>query len=153
MQDVVMPSPDGSLSLPHDCALFADLDSDERTAVMALAARHHYPQSTQLYSTGDGAVDLYVLVSGMVRFTVGDGQRVASAGELLRQGDVFGWAALVPTLQNRVATAYCVTDCIVLAINGNDLRGLMDIQPRIGYRVMSRLTAIVTGQLTAFASG
>jgi len=153
MRDVGLPNSGGGAGLPCDCALFADLDAGERAAVTAFAVRQRHPQGTQVYNVGDSAVDVYILVSGVVRFTVGFGQRETSAGELLRQGEVFGWAALVPTMQHRVATAMCVSDCVVLAINGRELRSLMDAQPRIGYRVMTRLTAIVTGQLTAYASG
>jgi toluene monooxygenase system ferredoxin subunit len=94
-----------------------------------------------------------VLVDGMVRFTIGLGSRQTHAGQILKRGEVFGWAALVETAPKRIASALAITPCTVLAINGNQLLILMNQDHTLGYRLMSQLNALITGNLTAFASG
>jgi CRP-like cAMP-binding protein len=66
---------------------------------------------------------------------------------------VFGWAALVKNARHRIATAQAITPCTVLAINGEQLLFLMDQDHTLGFRVMTRLNELITGNLTAFASG
>ncbi len=89
----------------------------------------------------------------MVRFTIGWGAREASAGEILRRGELFGWAALVEGAQRRIATSSCVTPCVALAIDGNGCLALMDRDNSMGYRVMKQLNLLITSTLTSFAAG
>jgi toluene monooxygenase system ferredoxin subunit len=94
-----------------------------------------------------------VLADGMVRFTLGLGKRETSAGDFMRRGDVFGWAALVEGYSRRIATAYCLTACSVVAFAGADLHTLMESDHSLGYAVMKRLTVLLTSELTSFAAG
>ena len=95
----------------------------------------------------------YVLVRGIVRLTIGLDQRNASAGDILHRGQVFGWAALTPSANRRIATAACVTPASVLAIDGPGLVQLMDRDHTLGYHLLRRLILLVTGTLTACAAG
>ena len=74
-------------------------------------------------------------------------------GSQLRGGEIFGWAALVEGAQRRIATAYCMTPCRVLAAEGDQLIRAMERDHSMGYHVMKQLTLLITGELTAFASG
>ena len=112
-----------------------------------------YPQDTRIYTIGDPVDDFYVLADGMVRFTLGFGKRETSAGEFMRRGDVFGWAALIEGYSRRIATAYCLTACSVVALAGADLHTLMERDHGLGYAVMKRLTVLLTTELTSFAAG
>ena len=97
---------------------FSGLDAAQLLRVGALARVERYPADTRIYSLGDAVDDFYVLAEGMVRFTLGVGRRDTSAGEIIRRGEVFGWAALVETTPRRIATAYCLTPCAVIALPG-----------------------------------
>lgn len=94
-----------------------------------------------------------MLAEGMVRFTLGFGKRETSAGEIIRRGDVFGWAALVEGYSRRIATAYCLTPCTVVAIDGARLHALMESDHDMGYAVMKKLAVLLTSELTTFAAG
>ncbi len=89
----------------------------------------------------------------MVRFSIGLGSRQASAGQILRRGEVLGWAALVEHAPQRIASAFCITPCIVLAVDGAQLLLLMKADHSLGYHLMKQLNVLITGNLTAFASG
>ena len=114
--------------------------------------KRYYPPC-DIYRHGDEAEELYVLVDGTVMFAVGFGERNASAGNTLRRGNVFGWAALTPTANHRIATASCMTPCTVLAINGKSLLELMERDHTLGYLIMKQITLLITGTLLAFAAG
>jgi toluene monooxygenase system ferredoxin subunit len=132
---------------------FAELTPAQRARVTALGRVEHHRQDSQVYDIGDEATDFYVLVDGMVRFSIGLGSRRAAAGQVLRRGEVFGWAALVEQAPKRIASAVCISACSVLAINGDQLLLLMEADHTLGYRLMKQLNALITGNLTSFASG
>lgn len=141
------------LELLGQARFFSGIDRAQRARVAALGRVERYPADTRIYTLGDPADDFYVLAEGMVRFTLGVGRRETSAGEIMRRGDVFGWAALVETTDRRIATAYCMTPCEVLAFNGARLLALMDEDHSLGYALMKQLSILLTSELKAFAAG
>lgn len=132
---------------------FSGLTPAQLMAVSAIARVERFQQDTRIYNLGDNADDFFVLADGMVRFTLGLGKRETSAGEIIRRGEVFGWAALIATAQKRIATAFCLTNCAVIALNGNALIELMDNDHGTGYAVMKQLAVLLTSELTSFAAG
>ena len=132
---------------------FGGLTPAQLERVAALGKVQDCGEGQQLYRVGDPACLVYVLVHGMVRQSIGFGGRNARVGDILRRGDVFGWAALTPTCNVRIAAASCVTPCSFLAIDGAGLIGLMELDHTLGYRLMTQLNRLITGTLTSFAGG
>jgi toluene monooxygenase system ferredoxin subunit len=143
----------GDLEVLGQARFFSGLDRAQLARVAKLARVERYPADTRIYSLGDPVDDFYVLAEGMVRFTLGVGRRDTSAGEIIRRGEVFGWAALVETTPRRIATAYCLTPCAVIALPGAGLAALMDGDHTLGYALMKQLSILLTSELTAFAAG
>ena len=132
---------------------FAGLGKAQIERVAAIGQRRSFPQDTRIYTVGDKVDDFYVLADGMVRFTLGLGKRETSAGDIIRRGDVFGWAPLVEGNPRRIATAYCLTACEVIAIDGAKLNALMEGDPGLGFALMRKLAVLLTSELVAFAAG
>ena len=132
---------------------FSGLSKDQLERVASLARLRSFPQDTRIYTIGDAVDYFYVLAEGMVRFTLGLGKRDTTAGDIIRRGDVFGWAPLVEGHTRRIATAYCLTACSVVAINGSELVALMDAELGLGYALMKKLAVLLTSELTSFAAG
>lgn len=132
---------------------FAGLAPPQLEDIAATARVLAFPEDTRVYTIGDEVDDFYVLADGMVRFTLGLGKRETAAGDIIRGGEVFGWAALVEGYSRRIATAYCLTRCEVIALDGAGLRAFMDSDPAAGYRIMKQLAVLLTSELTAFAAG
>jgi CRP-like cAMP-binding protein len=132
---------------------FSALSKSQLERVAALGSVRSFPQDTRIYTVGDAVDHFYVLADGMVRFTLGLGKRDTSAGDIIRRGDVFGWAPLVEGNPRRIATAYCLTPCEVIAIDGARLAALMESEPGIGYALMKKLAVLLTSELVAFAAG
>ena len=132
---------------------FSGLDKPQLGRVAALGRLRSFPQDTRIYTVGDAVDDFYVLADGMVRFTLGLGKRDTSAGDIIRRGEVFGWAPLVEGHGRRIATAYCLTPCEVVAIDGGALNALMERDAPLGYALMKKLAVLLTSELVAFAAG
>jgi toluene monooxygenase system ferredoxin subunit len=132
---------------------FTGLTRAQLERVAALGKARAFPQDTRIYKVGDAVDDFYVLADGMVRFTLGLGRRETSAGDIIRRGDVFGWAPLVEGHPRRIATAYCLTPCEVVAIDGAALTALMESDAAIGFALMKKLAVLLTSELVAFAAG
>jgi len=132
---------------------FTALTKEQLARVAALGRMRAFPQDKRIYTVGDAVDDFYVLADGMVRFTLGLGKRETSAGDIIRRGDVFGWAPLVENQPRRIATAYCLTACEVVAIDGAALMALMESEASIGYALMKKLAVLLTSELVAFAAG
>jgi CRP/FNR family transcriptional regulator, cyclic AMP receptor protein len=132
---------------------FSGLSGPQLERMAALGRMRSFPQDTRIYTVGDAADYFYVLADGMVRFTLGLGKRDTAAGDIIRRGDVFGWAPLVEGHSRRIATAYCLTACAVVAIDGAQLMALMDADLALGYALMKKLAVLLTSELVAFAAG
>lgn len=134
-------------------AFFAGLSEKQLRLVASVSDMEECPIGHQLYKIGEVANTLYVLNDGMVRFAISFGKRDAPAGDILHRGQVFGWAALTPTSNVRIATATCLTQCSVIAIDGKSLLLLMEQDHTLGYRITTQLNVLVTGTMTAFVGG
>ena len=132
---------------------FMGLTPSQIDRVAAVSERQPFEVGHQVYRIGEPAKALYVLIDGTVRMAIGFGGRNANAGDIVRRGDVFGWAALTPGCNQRIATASCLSPCDILAVDGVGLMNLMELDHTLGYRLMTQLTRLITGTLTAFAGG
>jgi CRP-like cAMP-binding protein len=140
-------------SVLSQARFFSGLDGSQLERVAALGRTRSFPADTRIYTVGDAVDDFYVLADGMIRFTLGLTKRDTAAGDIIRRGDVFGWAPLVEGHARRIATAYCLTACEVVAIDGGALMALMESDAGLGYAVMKKLAVLLTSELTSFAAG
>ena len=143
----------GAAGVLAEARFFSGLTKTQLARVAALAQMRAFPQDTRIYTIGDAVDDFYVLADGMVRFTLGLGKRETSAGDIIRRGEVFGWAPLVEGQPRRIATAYCLTPCEVVALDGSALMSLMESDASLGYALMKKLAVLLTSELVAFAAG
>ena len=136
-----------------EARFFAALTKRQLERVAAIARMRSFPQDTRIYTVGDAVDNFYVLADGMLRFTLGLGKRDTAAGDIIRRGDIFGWAPLVEGHARRIATAYCLTACEVVAIDGAALNALMEADSALGYALLKKLAVLLTSELVAFAAG
>jgi len=143
----------GAAGVLAEARFFSGLTKTQLARVAALGQLRAFPQDTRIYTIGDAVDDFYVLADGTVRFTLGLGKRETSAGDIIRRGEVFGWAPLVEGQPRRIATAYCLTPCEVVALDGGALMSLMESDASLGYALMKKLAVLLTSELVAFAAG
>lgn len=123
-------------------ALFAGVSDATLQALAAACTRRDAEEGDSVYELGDDANDVYLVQSGRVRFALGVGNRVESAGSIMEPGVVFGWAALVEQ-PRRVATAICLEPTTLLVIPGAELLRILAERPDDGYAVMRRLATMI----------
>lgn len=141
------------LAILNQTKFFSGLSESQLSLIASVSRVEEWPSGHPIYKIGENADMLYVLIDGMVRFAISLGTRETSAGDILHRGQVFGWSSLTPTSNIRLATASCMTTCKVLAIDGNGLSLIMEQDHTIGYRLLTQVTALITGTLVAFACG
>lgn len=123
--------------------LFEGVEKATLQEIAQVSKVQEYEEGDVIYRLGDDADDVYVLVTGRVRFTLGVGNRAQPSGSIMSGHMVFGWAALVDDQPRRVATAECLEDSVVLAISGSGLKLALERRTRSGFLVMRRLAAMI----------
>ena len=124
--------------------LFQGLSATALDAITELSRAHDYEEGEPVYRFGDDAVDVYVLVNGRVRFSLGVGNRPGEGHSVFTSRMVIGWAALVTDQPRRIATAACLEPTRLLAISGKALLDVLEANPADGFIVMKRLAAMIT---------
>lgn len=134
-------------------SFFSRFSHAQRARVLAIAKPVLLPIGKQVYGVGEPAHTFYILLEGTILFSLAVGNRQASAGQIIGNGEVFGWAALVEPGQRRIASAVATSPCSALAIDGSALIALADADHSLGYVLMRSLNMLITGTLTAFVAG
>ena len=129
--------------------LFQGLSAATLDAIAALSVAHDYEEGESVYRFGDAAVDVYVLVNGRIRFSLGVGNRPGEGHSVFTSRMVIGWAALVTDQPRRIATATCLEPTRLLAISGNALLDVLEANPVDGFIVMKRLASMITRNFMA----
>ena len=124
--------------------LFQGLSVGTLDAIAALCRACDYEEGESVYRFGDDALDVYVLVNGRVRFSLGVGNRPSEGHSVFTSRMVIGWAALVTDQPRRIATAACLEPTRLLAISGKALLDVLEANPADGFIVMKRLAAMIT---------
>ena len=124
---------DEKLELLKTVPLFATCDEREIERLGMLVEEVDVPAGRVLFTQGDTADELFVVVSGRVRVER-DGTVLANRGP----GEFFGEIALVAG-GPRTATATCETPCRLLIAVRHDFHSLMDEFPGLKMRVLETL--------------
>jgi toluene monooxygenase system ferredoxin subunit len=132
---------------------FSSLSAEQYAKLAEISEPQLFNKSARIYDKNDPPDAFFVLVEGAVQFSLHLGGGSASAGEIIRRGDVFGWAALVEGATSRLASAQSLTEARVLSIDGKRLIELMDGDTSMGYLLMKRLNALISGDLNHFVAG
>jgi len=124
---------DEKLALLKTIPMFSTCDAREVERIGMLTEEVDLPAGRVLFSQGDSASELFVVVSGQVRVER-DGRLLAVRGP----GEFFGEIALVSE-GTRTATATLETDCRLFVLGHRDFHSLMDEFPSLKMRVLETL--------------
>jgi CRP-like cAMP-binding protein len=99
-----------------------------------------------LFSEGDPAEALYILVDGEVdlQYTLGDGQ--LRTVDTLVAGDLLVWSALVEPYKC-TATGTVKKDSKLIAMNGPKMRALCERDHDLGYSMLISITKLLATRL------
>jgi CRP-like cAMP-binding protein len=128
-------------------AIFSGMAIQTLENIAGITRRLSFDEGDAIYQFGDDARDVFIVVSGRVRFSLGVGNR-AGSGSIMSEGHLIGWAALVEDQPRRLATATCLEPSTMLAINGRKLLEIFEGDTAAGYTAMRRLAAMIARNLT-----
>ena len=129
--------------------LFAGLDENERARIAILCARRTYEKNAIIFDPGSPTEEMFIVEVGndaiQIEIPLGahEGKIIVHT---LSKGEAFGWAAL-GSQHIRTATARCVEEATVIAINGKSLMDLLEQNNHIGYAVMKNLADTINTRL------
>ncbi len=125
---------------------FAGVSEESLKAVAMIADEKAVPAGTQLFSEGDPADSMNIVVHGEinVQYVLGNGER--RTVDTLVDGDILGWSALVePYKYTAVGTTS--KDAQFVTIRAQKLRDLCDKDPLLGYRLTTQIAKLLAHRL------
>jgi CRP/FNR family transcriptional regulator, cyclic AMP receptor protein len=126
---------------------FAGIDDNSlRQLAMIAEERPKVPAGTLLFSEGDPAKHMSIIVSGEVniQYLLGNGEK--RTVDTLVAGDLLGFSAMVkPFKYTAFATAVQPTDLVL--IDAAKLRELCEEDPRLGYQLTLEVAALLSHRL------
>ena len=135
--------------------LFADLSSVQARRLDRLAENVRFKRGAVLFSTGEAADNLYVVLEGAVELRMPvpgwwgidtQHQKMTTA----RAGQIVGWSALgEPCVYS--LTAIAAERCSTARFGAHALRKLMSADPELGNLVRARALSVVSRRLDVLA--
>ena len=128
--------------------LFASLDEATLKALAMAGEKRSVDTGYWFFREGDHAKHVFIMLEGRVEIRVSLSPRdIHQIGVTsLREGDLFGWSALVDPYRYQLG-AIAMTPCELVQFDGVRLCELFAHHPSVGYIMMSRITQIIGDRL------
>ena len=135
-----------SLDFLEKVAVFKDLDDNQLASVQKLCREVEFKRGDKIFGTGETPQYLWVVLEGEVTLQwelPGRSALPETTISILKPTSTFGWSSLVPPYKYRLS-AYCGTrTCKLVQVERDGLSQLFEKDATIGYKIMTRLLAIV----------
>ncbi|MFT5502848.1 MAG: NitT/TauT family transport system permease protein [Gammaproteobacteria bacterium] len=120
--------------------------------IAELCTEQRCVEKEELYSIGDVADDVYIILYGSVEHTLDEESGTNKKINELRAGGVFGWAAVLDGQNTRLAKTVCKEPTVVIRIAGKKLIKLLQSDPQVGDVVMSRFATMINKEFSVSES-
>jgi CRP/FNR family transcriptional regulator, cyclic AMP receptor protein len=124
--------------------LFQGMREETRRKILEAATEESYAAKDFLFHQGDPARNLYILIEGRVRISVGPQDLLAHVAS--DPGDVTGWSSLMEN-NSYTASAECLVPVKVLKIANSQLDQILQQDPASGMIFFKRLAALIGRRL------
>ncbi|MGQ9602163.1 MAG: ATP-binding protein [Candidatus Bipolaricaulia bacterium] len=131
--------------------LFSGLTEEELAFLASLGREEVYEPGTVLFKEGDPAREFFLVLAGEVALEMGlqlwpGAPKRQVEVETVSGGGSFGWSALIPP-HTRTLSARCRGEARLIALPGDELRRLLDSDPKIGHKVSEKLAELIASRL------
>lgn len=113
-------------------------------AVMKIAEKESYKAGETIFTEGDPAEVLYVLIEGRVRIMIGELGHIVYI--VSKGGEAFGWSTLVGR-QSYSATAECLESTTLISFDRQRFQKILDNDPVSGQKLYKGLTKTLANRL------
>ncbi len=141
---------------------FAGLSHEYLVTLSKTATQLHFEADQPIFHEGDELTSFYLVLEGTVGIVIAVTDREYAhkladqlVGNLnmkgvttstVKEGQVFGWSALVPP-HTSTAGAKAITSCRVVAFDCEQLRPRFDEDPRFAYKMVLKAAQIIRERL------
>lgn len=139
---------DDAAALLRETTPFGEASGALLARIAALARPARYAAGARIYSAGDKADDIFVVVSGRVDHVFKPEVEAREPDKRMTRGGVFGWVGLLLGQTQRLATVNAAEPTEVLRIDTEALVGLLESEPLEGGHVMERFAGMIQREFT-----
>ena len=125
---------------------FAGLDADAFRLMAGCASNVHYAAGEYIFGEGEAASRFFVIRAGRVALEIHSPARGPLTIDTMDEGEVLGWSWLIPPYRY-FGAARAVTPVSAIALDGACLRGKCEADPKLGYQLLKRVTAVMYQRL------
>ncbi len=138
-----------NLELLEKIVLFRGCTKEELELALGLFQERQVKPNTVIFTEQMAAEAIYVVKNGAVRISLLSGEGVDVQLLFLGPGDFFGELALLQE-ENRVVNARTITQTDLLYLSRKDFHALMDLEPRIGNKVLLAIGKLLAMRINAY---
>jgi CRP-like cAMP-binding protein len=128
---------------------FNALEQRHFDTLVSVASERSWPAGQIVFREGVVDDHLYFILDGQIALEIYVPTRGRVTILTIGPNEIFGWSAVVPVVQKRVASARAIHPTRGIAFDGPALRKACDDDHDLGYFFYRRLTNVIAGRLTA----
>ena len=134
-------------------SLFHGLERPQLERIVAISHVEKHSPGTPIFTQGSLVSNLYVVQEGAIKLSTDihlwpKETVLRTVVTNIEAGSAFGWSAVMEP-PHATLTAWTIPQTTLVAIDGAELRHLLEADSTMGYYVMKRLLYLVTSRLTA----
>ena len=129
----------------NEIDLFKDIDFEVMNEIAGICLEEGYEKDTVLFQKDEDANFLFILIKGTLHLVIKNGGSIIY--HLTDPGEVFGWSSMAEA-GRYTATGTCATDLKAVKIGRKDLDKIFRKHPLAGYKVLQRLTGVISKRLS-----
>jgi CRP-like cAMP-binding protein len=128
--------------------LFKDIPRDALTKIANICETVKVKQGEHVFREGETADKLHLLISGSIALRVKLTSRPDSitVSFINRPHQTLGWSGVVSP-NHYTSSAFCEEDSELIAIPSGKFLEILDQHPEAGYKIMLRITTIISDRL------
>ena len=139
---------DAAVAVLRESTPFGEAPGPLLARIAAIARAACYEAGERIYSAGDPADDIFVVVSGRADHVFAPEVGAREPLKRVTRGGVFGWAGLLLGQTKRLATVTAAEPTEVLRIDTEALVGVLESEPLAGGHVMDRFVTLIQREFT-----
>ena len=133
--------------------LFSGLEEPRLIVILSHSSVESLPEGKTIFSQGEEAHRLYVLIEGAVTLTAKTGEKIELMTSTIdKEGVIFGMPCLLEPFRYNV-TATCLKPAKVLMIEAAPIRKEMEQDLKMGMEIMKKLASIYFNRLNEMREG
>jgi ABC-type nitrate/sulfonate/bicarbonate transport system permease component/CRP-like cAMP-binding protein len=141
-------SADDAVAALRESTPFGEAPGPLLARIAAIARPARYGAGEQIYTAGDPADDIFVVLSGRADHVFAPEVGAREPLKRVTRGGVFGWAGLLLGQTKRLATVTAAEPTEVLRIDTEALVGVLESEPLAGGHVMDRFVTLIQREFT-----